>query len=56
MVSLLNALSQLCHSNTELAHNTWLDLFPRIWKILTDRQQHVSTHNYWDNILGLCII
>ena len=40
-VSFLNALSQLCHSNTELAHNSWLEMFPRIWKLLTDRQQAV---------------
>ncbi|ESP00831.1 hypothetical protein LOTGIDRAFT_140419, partial [Lottia gigantea] len=35
----LNALSQLCHQNTQLSHITWLELFPRIWKILTEKQQ-----------------
>ncbi|XP_074658755.1 transformation/transcription domain-associated protein-like [Tubulanus polymorphus] len=39
-VSFLNAVAQLCHSSTPLAHNVWLELFPRIWKILTERQQH----------------
>ncbi len=42
-VSFLTALSQLCHSNTELAHHTWLDMFPRIWKLLNERQQGVRT-------------
>ncbi|CAL1526416.1 unnamed protein product [Lymnaea stagnalis] len=35
----LVALCQLAHNSTDLAHTTWLDLFPRIWKILTDKQQ-----------------
>ncbi|XP_077979126.1 transformation/transcription domain-associated protein-like [Glandiceps talaboti] len=38
-ISFLKALSQLCHSSTELSHQLWMDLFPRLWKILTDRQQ-----------------
>ena len=38
-MSFLNALLQLCHSNTKLVHNTWLKMFPCIWKLLTDRQQ-----------------
>ena len=39
-VSYLQSLGQLCHGNTQLAHTVWLDMFPRIWKILTDRNQH----------------
>ncbi|XP_064648217.1 transformation/transcription domain-associated protein-like isoform X2 [Lineus longissimus] len=39
-VSFLTALAQLCHNNTTLTHTLWLELFPRIWKILSDRQQH----------------
>ncbi|GFN80649.1 transformation/transcription domain-associated protein [Plakobranchus ocellatus] len=35
----LDALCQLAHNSTDLAHITWLDLFPRIWKILTEKQQ-----------------
>ncbi|XP_055874365.1 transformation/transcription domain-associated protein-like isoform X5 [Biomphalaria glabrata] len=35
----LTALCQLAHNSTDLAHITWLDLFPRIWKILTEKQQ-----------------
>uniref|UniRef100_A0ABM0MIW8 Transformation/transcription domain-associated protein-like n=1 Tax=Saccoglossus kowalevskii TaxID=10224 RepID=A0ABM0MIW8_SACKO len=38
-ITFLKAVSQLCHNNTELAHQLWIDLFPRLWKILTDRQQ-----------------
>ncbi|XP_060795703.1 transformation/transcription domain-associated protein isoform X1 [Neoarius graeffei] len=37
---LLNALVQLCHISTPLAERTWVQLFPRLWKILSDRQQH----------------
>lgn len=40
--ALLNALVQLCHISTPLAERTWVQLFPRLWKILSDRQQHVS--------------
>ncbi|BFZ01386.1 hypothetical protein BsWGS_04423 [Bradybaena similaris] len=35
----LDALCQLAHNSTDLAHAAWLDLFPRIWKILTEKQQ-----------------
>ncbi|XP_035826346.1 transformation/transcription domain-associated protein isoform X2 [Aplysia californica] len=35
----LDSLCQLAHSSTDLAHTTWLDLFPRIWKILNEKQQ-----------------
>ena len=41
-VSYLHALSQLCHCDTHLAHDTWLQLFPRVWKVLSERMQHVS--------------
>lgn len=40
--ALLNALVQLCHISTPLAERTMVQLFPRLWKILSDRQQHVS--------------
>ncbi|KAL3832377.1 hypothetical protein ACJMK2_024027 [Sinanodonta woodiana] len=40
-VSYLNALSQLIHSITGLAHTTWLDMFHRIWKILSEKQQQM---------------
>ncbi|XP_028844478.1 transformation/transcription domain-associated protein isoform X1 [Denticeps clupeoides] len=38
--ALLNSLVQLCHISTTLAERTWVQLFPRLWKILSDRQQH----------------
>ncbi|XP_057681924.1 transformation/transcription domain-associated protein isoform X2 [Corythoichthys intestinalis] len=38
--ALLNALVQLCHISTPLAERSWVQLFPRLWKILSDRQQH----------------
>ena len=37
----LQAVCQLCHNDTELAHSVWIELFPCVWKILTDRMQHV---------------
>ncbi|XP_076072619.1 transformation/transcription domain-associated protein-like isoform X5 [Mytilus galloprovincialis] len=40
-LSYLGALSQLNHSNTELTHVIWIDLFPRIWKILSEKQQQI---------------
>lgn len=40
--ALLSAFVQLCHISTNLAEKTWVQLFPRLWKILSDRQQHVS--------------
>ena len=35
----LEAVAQLAHMDTPLAESLWLDLFPRIWKVLGDRQQ-----------------
>eukprot|EP00079_Xenopus_tropicalis_P039067 XP_017952838.1 PREDICTED: transformation/transcription domain-associated protein isoform X2 [Xenopus tropicalis] len=38
--ALLSAFVQLCHISTPLAEKVWIQLFPRLWKILSDRQQH----------------
>ncbi|EPQ15807.1 Transformation/transcription domain-associated protein [Myotis brandtii] len=38
--ALLGAFVQLCHISTTLAERTWGQLFPRVWEILSDRQQH----------------
>lgn len=35
----LEAVAQLAHMDTSLAEVLWLDLFPRIWKVLGERQQ-----------------
>ena len=35
----LAAAAQLCHMDTPLAEWMWCQLFPRIWKILNERQQ-----------------
>ncbi|KAL5007444.1 hypothetical protein ScPMuIL_016250 [Solemya velum] len=40
-VSYLTALSQLGHNTTDLSHTTWVNLFPRIWKILSEKQQQM---------------
>ncbi|OXB82719.1 UNVERIFIED_CONTAM: hypothetical protein H355_000417 [Colinus virginianus] len=43
--ALLSAFVQLCHISTPLAEKTWIQLFSRLWKILSDRQQHVLNPN-----------
>ncbi|XP_077513657.1 transcription-associated protein Nipped-A isoform X4 [Amblyomma americanum] len=35
----LSATVQLCHLDTPLAQHLWLQLMPRLWKVLNDRQQ-----------------
>lgn len=35
---LLRSLTQLCHMSVELAKTTWIDMLPRIWKVLNDQQ------------------
>lgn len=41
-VNFLVATCHLCHMDTQLAQHLWLQLFPRIWKILNEKQQNVS--------------
>ena len=41
-VQFLQATAQLCHMDTALAERVWLDLFPRIWNIFSEKQQSVS--------------
>lgn len=41
-VQFLFATAQLCHMDTALAERVWLDIFPRLWSILTEKQQSVS--------------
>ena len=38
-ISFLNATSQLCHMDTGLAEKVWLELYPRLWSILSDKQR-----------------
>ncbi|XP_068243023.1 transformation/transcription domain-associated protein isoform X3 [Palaemon carinicauda] len=35
----LAAVSQLCHMDTNLGEWVWLQFFPRLWKILSEKQQ-----------------
>ena len=35
---LLQSMSQICHSDAQLAHDVWIAMFPRIWKVLNDSQ------------------
>lgn len=41
-ITFLTATAQLCHMDTSLAQHLWIQLFPRLWKVLTDKQQTVS--------------
>ena len=38
-LAFLNATAQLCHMDISLAERLWLELFPRIWSILSDKQR-----------------
>ncbi|GFG36813.1 hypothetical protein Cfor_08647 [Coptotermes formosanus] len=38
-VQFLFATAQLCHMDTALAERVWLDCFPRLWSILSEKQQ-----------------
>lgn len=40
-ISFLTASSQLCHIDTSLAQHLWIQVFPKLWKILSDKQQNV---------------
>lgn len=39
----LKAASQLCHMDTSLTEQVWLNVFPQLWKILHERERTVST-------------
>ncbi|XP_074624680.1 transformation/transcription domain-associated protein-like isoform X2 [Acropora palmata] len=39
--SFLGPMAQLCHRYSNLAHTVWVDLFPQLWNLLTDKQQQV---------------
>nr|XP_018903777.1 PREDICTED: transformation/transcription domain-associated protein isoform X3 [Bemisia tabaci] len=40
-VNILGAIAQLGHMDTTLAESIWLDMFPRLWGILSERQQSI---------------
>lgn len=40
--SIVKPCAQLCHNSSQLAREMWIQLFPRIWAILTDRQRQVT--------------
>lgn len=39
---LLVAAAQLCHMDEQLAHWVWINMFPKLWSILDERQLTVS--------------
>ena len=39
----LLSLAHLCHADTQLAYDTWVNLFPQLWGVLSERQRQVST-------------
>lgn len=42
----LIASSQLCHMDTQLAESVWLNVFPKLWSILEDGQQHALDREF----------
>lgn len=41
VITFLTSMSQLCHMDTTLAQHMWIQMFPRIYKILSERQQNL---------------
>ena len=39
---LLLAVVQLCYHDTQLCYDMWVEVFPKLWATLTDRQRTVS--------------
>eukprot|EP00118_Oscarella_pearsei_P018052 m.182608 g.182608 ORF g.182608 m.182608 type:complete len:3843 (+) comp39295_c0_seq28:119-11647(+) len=37
--SLISGLIQLCHTDTDLAYRVWIDLFARLWDLLSEGQK-----------------
>lgn len=46
MKDFLLAVSQLCHSSTQLSHDIWCQLFPTIWSTFTSQEQRVCVPNF----------
>lgn len=42
----LIASSQLCHMDTQLAESLWLNVFPKLWSILDEGQQHALDREF----------
>lgn len=40
------SVSALCHLDTDLAYWTWVELFPKLWRVLSETQRAVSVV-YW---------
>ncbi|XP_017777683.1 PREDICTED: transformation/transcription domain-associated protein isoform X2 [Nicrophorus vespilloides] len=41
----LMAAAQLCHMDTQLAEQVWLQMFPKLWSILDERQRNRLTQD-----------
>ena len=39
---LLLSIAQLCYSDTQLAYDMWVEIFPKFWSTISDRQHTVS--------------
>ena len=39
---LLSSVVQLCYHDTQLAYSVWVELFPKLWTAISDRQRTVS--------------
>lgn len=49
-IDFLKATAQLCHMDTSLTEQVWLNIFPQLWKILHDRERTVRYFKYYVNI------
>ena len=41
---LLQAVAQLSYHDTHLAYDVWVEMFPRLWTTISDRQRTVSIY------------
>ena len=39
---LLLSIAQLCYFDTQLSYDMWVELFPKLWSTISDRQRSVS--------------
>lgn len=52
----LIATAQLCHMDTALAEQVWLQLFPKLWDILDEQQRSVSTFFFISSKLHFIVL
>lgn len=51
----LSAAAQLCHMDSNLAEQVWLQNFPKLWAILDGRQRNVRAFVVFSFVLTLAL-